>query len=53
MFKGKKERKGYSEEKSYQEGLWQKIYSGGQTNNMIKNTGQGWKEIGDDRKEKE
>ena len=50
MSEDRKRKKRHSRERSYQEGLRQENYLGGQTKDMTKNTGQGWKETGGDRK---
>jgi len=47
----RKRKKRLSGEGSYQGNLWQKNYSDGWTKGMMKNIGQGWKEIGGDGKE--
>ena len=47
----RKRKKGLSEEGSYQGDLWQKDYLDGQTKGMMKNIGQGQKEIEGDGKE--
>jgi len=46
----RKRKKRHSREGSYQEGLQQENYLGGRTKDMMKNTGQGWKETGEDKK---
>ena len=46
MSEDRKRKKRHSREGSYQEGLWQENYLDGQTKDMTKNTGQGWKETG-------
>jgi len=45
----KKER---SEEENYQENLWQRNYTDGQTSNMTKNIGEEWRRTGDDGRAK-
>jgi len=52
MSEDRKRKKRHSRERSYQKGLWQENYLGGQTKDMTKNTGQGWKETGGNRKGK-
>ena len=47
----RKRKKRHSEGENYQDDLQQKGYLDGQIKGMTKNTGQGWKEIGDDGKE--
>ena len=46
----RKRKKRHSREGSYQEGLQQENYLGGWTKDIMKNTGQGWKETGGDGK---
>jgi len=41
MSEDRKRKKRHSRERSYQKGLWQENYLGGQTKDMMKNTGQG------------
>ena len=53
MLGNKKEKKEYSEEGNYQKGLQQENYLDSQIKGTMRNTGQGQKGIGDDRKEKE
>ena len=53
MLEDKKEKKECLEERNCQGNLWQESYLVGQTKNTIRNTGQGWKEIGDNGKEEE
>ena len=53
MLGNRKEKKKYSKEKNCQGGLQQESYLGRQTSNMIRNTRQGQKGIGDDRKKEE
>ena len=49
----KKEKKEHLREGNYQNSLWQESYLVGQTKNTMRNTGQGWKKIGDNRKKEE
>ena len=51
MSEDRKRKKKHSEEENYQDDLQQKDYLDGQIKDMMKNTGQGWKGIGDDGKE--
>ena len=53
ILEDKKEKKKYLREGNCQNSLWQESYLVGQTKNTMRNTRQGWKKIGDDRKEKE
>ena len=50
MWHGKSAKKVYSNEENYQEGLRRRRYTGGQTGDMTKNIGEGWKEIGGDER---
>ena len=47
MWRNKSTKKGRSNEENYQGDLRQKSCIDGQTNNMTKNIGEGWKETGD------
>jgi len=51
MWQDKNTRKKHSEEKNYQEYLWQENYLDGLTRDTTKNTGIGWREIGGNGKE--
>jgi len=53
MFKDKNRKRGHLEEENYQEGLWQENYLDSWIKDTTRNTGQGWKEIGGDKREKE
>ena len=53
MFKDKNRKREYSREKNYQEGLQWENYLDSQIKDMMRNTGQGWKKIGEDGKERE
>ena len=53
ILEDKKEKKEHLGEINCQGNLWQESYLVGQTKNMMRNTGQGWKEIGDDGKKEE
>jgi len=52
ILEDRKRKKKHSRERSYQEGLQQENYLGGWTKDMMKNTGQDWKETGGNRKGK-
>ena len=49
----KKEKKKYLGKRNYQGNLQQESYLVRQIKDMMRNTGQGWKEIGDNKKEEE
>ena len=53
MLEDRKEKKKCLEEVNYWGDLWQKSYLDGQIKGTIRNTRQGQRGIGDDRKEKE
>ena len=53
MFKDKNRKKGHLGEENYQEGLQWENYLDGWIKDTTRNTGQDWKEIGEDRKKKE
>ena len=53
MWRNKSAKKGRSNEENYQGGLWQRSCMDGQTSNMTRNIGEGWKEIGDDGRAKD
>ena len=53
MSEDRKEKKEYLGEKNCQGNLQQESYLVGQIKDTIRNTRKGWKEIGDDGKEKE
>ena len=48
MWRDKSVKKKLSNEENFQEDSRQRRYMGGQTSNMTKNIGEGWKEIGGD-----
>ena len=52
MLEGKKEKREHSGEENCQDDLQQESYLVGQIKGMMRNIGQGQKEIGDDGKEK-
>ena len=53
MSEDRKRKKKHFREGSYQESLQRENYLGGQTKDMTKNTGQGWKETGGNGKGQE
>ena len=53
IFKDRNRKRGYLGEEDYQEGLQQENYLDSQIKDTTRNTGQGWKKIGGNRKEKE
>ena len=53
IFENKNRKKGHSGEENYQKGLWQENYLDSQIKDMMRNTRQGQKEIGGDKKKEE
>ena len=53
MSEDRKEKKKHLRKGNCQGNLWQESYLVGQTKDTMRNTGQGWKEIGDNGKKEE